>query len=77
MELVTVRRILTLKETASAITLSRIDLAGAGRMALAGQTSWPHAATGLREPPDGLYLLDGDRAAVLTSSGRMDGGPRH
>ena len=63
------RRILTLKRTAEATVLSRIDLAGAGRMALTAQARWPLGNTGLDERVEGLYLLDGDRALALTTSG--------
>ena len=66
------RRIISVKDTANGITLSRVDLAGAGRMALAGQVTWQRQTSGGTERADGLYLLDGDRAAVLTANGGWD-----
>lgn len=63
------RRILTLKVMRDATVLSRVDLAGAGQMALTAQARWPHAEPDAAERIDGLYLLDGDRAMALTTSG--------
>ncbi len=60
-------RLFTLKATADAIVLSRVDLGGGGGMALAAQARWPAAAGAAQELPHGLYLLGDDRLAVLTT----------
>ncbi len=67
------KRIVTLKDTASGITLSRVNLPGAGALQLAAQATWARDASDPNpERANGLYLLDDDRAAVLTANTGWD-----
>jgi hypothetical protein len=71
------QRLFILKRAADGVVLTRVDLGAAGALAPAGQIRWPSPASGsgaeASESPEGLYLLDGSRIVVLTTSGSVFG----